>query len=107
MPEMTFLVRWPDGTEASCYSPSLVMHDYLAPGTDYPLADFVARSTAALQAAGQRVLARYGFECTSAMQQEREILDAAAAFDGGTVSVLSMEPPLPLPEAAGSRAVSS
>jgi len=95
MPEMTFRVRWPDGTEASCYSPSLVVHDHLETGAEYPLADFVRRSTTALGIAGQRVQARYGFECTSARQQRDEILDAAAAFDGGTVRVLAMHPPLP------------
>lgn len=95
MPEMTFRVRWPDGAEASCYSPSLVMHDYLTAGAEYPLTEFVERSTTALKEAGQRVKARYGFECTSAMQQEREILDAAAGYDGGVVQVVAMEPPLP------------
>jgi uncharacterized repeat protein (TIGR04042 family) len=79
MPEMTFRVRWPDGTEASCYSPSLVMHDHLAIGAEYSLADFVIRSTTALQ-------------------QQDEILAAAAAFDGGTVRVLAMHPPLPVEE---------
>jgi uncharacterized repeat protein (TIGR04042 family) len=98
MPEMTFRVRWPDGTEASCYSPSLVMHDHLATGAEYSLADFVTRSTTALQIAGQRVKARYGFECTSAAQQQDEILAAAASFDGGTVRVLAMHPPLPAEE---------
>ncbi|MGZ6801009.1 MAG: MSMEG_0570 family nitrogen starvation response protein, partial [Mycobacteriaceae bacterium] len=32
MPEMTFTVQWPDGKRESCYSPSLVMHDYLTIG---------------------------------------------------------------------------
>jgi uncharacterized repeat protein (TIGR04042 family) len=102
VPEMTFRVRWPDGSEADCYSPSLVMHDHLAPGSEYPLDDFVRRSTSALRIASERVRARYGFACTSAMQQEEEILRAAAAFDGGTVAVLRMEPPLPVaPTGAG------
>ena len=51
MPEMTFRVRWPDGSEADCYSPSLVMHDHLAAGSEYPLDDFVRRSTEALRVA--------------------------------------------------------
>jgi uncharacterized repeat protein (TIGR04042 family) len=100
VPEMTFQVRWPDGSEADCYSPSLVMHDHLAAGSEYPLDDFVRRSTAALRVASERVRARYGFACTSAMQQEEEILRAAAGFDGGTVVVLRMEPPLPDPAPA-------
>jgi len=73
------------------------MHDHLAAGSAYPLDDFVRRSTEALRVASERVRARYGFACTSAMQQEEEILRAAAGFDGGIVAVLRMEPPLPDP----------
>ncbi len=32
MPEMTFALRWPDGRVEECYSPSLVVHDYLSAG---------------------------------------------------------------------------
>ena len=95
MPEMTFHVRWPDGVEERCYSPSLVMHDYLAEGESYPIEDFVGRSTEALRLASERVRAKFGFACTSALQQESEILAAAARFDGGRVRVLAMDPPLP------------
>lgn len=100
MPEMTFQVRWPDGSEASCYSPSLVMHDFLTAGSAYPLTDFVERSAAALDLASERVRAKYGFVCTSALQQKSEILETAAGFDGGSVEVLRMEPPLPAAEVA-------
>ena len=95
MPEMTFRVRWPDGTEASCYSPSLVMHDYLDRGAVYPIEEFVSRSSSALDLASERVRAKYGFVCTSAMQQKSEILETAAGFAGGTVEILHMEPGLP------------
>lgn len=97
---MTFEIRWPDGAVASCYSPSLVMHDYLVEGADYPLAEFVDRSTTALRIASERVAARYGFACTSAMQQESEIVAVAGRYPGGTVRVLEMFPPLPAPETA-------
>jgi uncharacterized repeat protein (TIGR04042 family) len=100
VPEMTFRVRWPDGAETACYSPSLVMHDWLSPGADYPLAEFVERSTTALQIASERVAAAYGFACTSAMQQEAEITAIAATHAGGAVRVLEMHPPLPAPAAA-------
>jgi len=40
MPVTHFVVRWPDGTEARCYSPSSVVRDYLQPG-DYPLDAFL------------------------------------------------------------------
>ena len=100
MPEMTFRVRWPDGTEASCYSPSLVVHDHLETGAEYPLAEFVERSTTALRIASERVAAAYGFACTSAMQQEAEIAAIAATHAGGAVRVLEMHPPLPAPATA-------
>ena len=37
MPEMRFHVRWPDGRQEACYSPSLVVKDYLTPGQSYAL----------------------------------------------------------------------
>jgi uncharacterized repeat protein (TIGR04042 family) len=98
MPEMTFDVRWPDGSTASCYSPSLVMHDHLEVGGRYRVADFVDRSSRALQEASDRVRARYGMGCASAVQQEAEIRQTARFFDtDGEVEVLAMEPPLPVP----------
>ena len=99
MPEMTFTVRWPDGAESAHYSPSLVMHDYLVTGLRYPLQEFVARTKEALDAASERVRARYGFACTSAMHSEEEIAAAAARYPVDTypaaeVEILAMEPPL-------------
>lgn len=90
MPEMSFVVQWPDGREQHCYSPSLVMHDYLEAGAHYPVPEFVKRTSEALTVASDRVLAKFGMRCTSAAQQMDEILDAGAAYDAGTVRVLSM-----------------
>jgi len=81
MPEMHFLVRWPDGTSERCYSPSLVIKDYFAPGASYELPDFVARSRTALGIASQRVKEKYGFACGQAMLQLERIESAARAFD--------------------------
>jgi uncharacterized repeat protein (TIGR04042 family) len=94
MPEMRFAVRWPDGAETEHYSPSLVMHDHLSVGAAYPVDDFVARTSAALGEASERVRAKYGFACTSAMASEHEIV-RAAADQRGVVEVLRMEPGLP------------
>ena len=80
MPEMRFLIRWPDGKRESCYSPSLVVKDFFAPGQSYPLADFLERSRAALTIASERVLARYGFPCSRAMAQLDRIEAGAKAF---------------------------
>ena len=96
MPEMTFTVQWPDGRVLECYSPSLVMHDHLRTGAEYDVAEFVHRTTTALDEAAERVRARYGFACTSAMAQRDEIGVLAERFpQGGLVRVLAMQPPLP------------
>ena len=95
MPEMTFDVRWPDGSTASCYSPSLVMHDHLESGATYSVAEFVSRSTTALDEAAERVRAKFGFYCTSAAETSSQITAAAAQFaPHAEVTVLSMRPPL-------------
>jgi uncharacterized repeat protein (TIGR04042 family) len=90
MPEMTFTVRWPDGTQQQCYSPSLVMHDFLEPGVDYALGDFVSRSTTALTIASDRVRAKFGFACTSAAAQIEDIEAAARQMPDGHVTILTM-----------------
>jgi uncharacterized repeat protein (TIGR04042 family) len=77
---MRFLIRWPDGKSESCYSPSLVVKDFFAPGQSYPLADFLERSRAAFAIASERVQARYGFPCSRAMAQLDRIEIGAKAF---------------------------
>lgn len=96
MPEMTFTVRWPDGRVVDHYSPSLVVHDHLAAGATYPVADFRERAATALGIASERVRARFGFACTSAAASLADI-DALAAScpDRSTVTVLRLHPPLP------------
>jgi uncharacterized repeat protein (TIGR04042 family) len=93
MPEMQFAVRWPDGTEASYYSPSLVMHDFLDAGSAYPVDEFVRRATEALDIASERVRAKYGFACTSAMHTQESIALAATRNPLGDVTVTALEPP--------------
>jgi uncharacterized repeat protein (TIGR04042 family) len=80
MPEMHFRVRWPDGAVETCYSPSLVIKDFFQPGASYPLADFLARSRAALKIASDRVEAKYGFPCSLALGQLARIESACARF---------------------------
>jgi uncharacterized repeat protein (TIGR04042 family) len=91
MPEMHFSVRWPDGSVESCYSPSLVVKDYLAVGESYALADFLARSRTALGIASERVRAKYGFPCSRAMNQIAHIETAAAAFSGQSDACVAIE----------------
>jgi uncharacterized repeat protein (TIGR04042 family) len=95
MPEMTFDVRWPDGRTQQCYSPSLVMHDYLAVDAEYSVSEFVDRSATALAEASERVRAKFGFACTSAAETNARIAAAAADFDPtATVRVVAMRPEL-------------
>lgn len=80
MPEMRFLIRWPDGVEVSCYSPSLVIKDYFVLGASYPLADFLQRSRTALHIASDRVEAKYGMPCSRALGQLDDIEVRARRF---------------------------
>jgi len=93
MPEMHFRVRWPDGKIEDCYSPSYVIEEHLTPATSYPVPDFLERVRTALTIASDRVLARYGFECSSALDQLRAIESTARSLApaalAGSVAVLS------------------
>jgi uncharacterized repeat protein (TIGR04042 family) len=82
MPVMHFHVRWPDASETRCYSPSLVVQDFLAPGERYALDDFLQRTRDALGIASERVRAKYGFACSQAMDQLAEIERIANRFAG-------------------------
>lgn len=82
MPEMQFTIRWPDGNESACYSPSLVIEEHLAVGQSYPLDDFVRRSTEALGIASERVRARFGYACSRALGQIDSIRERAGTQGG-------------------------
>ncbi|HEY2736315.1 MAG TPA: MSMEG_0570 family nitrogen starvation response protein [Polyangiales bacterium] len=88
MPERYFDVRWPDGKKDSYYSPSTAILDHLTAGESYPLADFVARARVALHAASERVRAKFGYSCSSALDTLRQIEDTAEAYRAdGVVSI--------------------
>jgi uncharacterized repeat protein (TIGR04042 family) len=94
MPEMHFVVRWPDGGEMRCYSPSLVVREYLQVGACYRLDDFVQRSRAMLEIGSERVRAKYGFACTAALDQLAAIEARAAGVDvAAPVTVVAFELP--------------
>lgn len=86
MPEMWFSARWPDGTERDYYSPSLVVHDHLTVDTDYPVDDFVDRSTTAMAEASERVRAKFGFACTSAAETTARIRQDATTRVGASAT---------------------
>ena len=91
MPEVHFTIRWPDGLEERCYSPSTAIRQYLEAGETYPLPDFLDRVRAGLNRASERVAARYGYFCSSAMDQlSRLELRAASQSQDGQVACLSL-----------------
>ncbi|MBD2096448.1 MSMEG_0570 family nitrogen starvation response protein [Trichocoleus sp. FACHB-591] len=91
MPEIRFQIQWPDGSQETCYSPSLIVKDYFAPNQDYDLDDFVARSRTALKIASDRVQVKYGKPCGLALGQLQEIEAKAAQYQSGQYKKL---PPL-------------
>jgi uncharacterized repeat protein (TIGR04042 family) len=95
MPEMLFTVRWPDKSVSECYSPSLVIKDYLEVGSSYSVAEFVDRSRTALNIASERVRAKYGYACSSAMDQLQKIESTASGFadvENALVAVEAFKP---------------
>jgi putative flavoprotein involved in K+ transport len=95
MPEMHFLVEWPDGQRDRCYSPSYVIEEHLSVDASYAVEEFVARVTTALHIASERVRARYGYACSSALDQlaaiEAKLAELAPEQLAGQVKVLGFE----------------
>jgi len=95
MPEMHFAIEWPDGERENCYSPSYIIEEHLAVGESYATDDFLERVTAALQTASERVRARYGFACSSALDQlgalEAKVGSLSTEHRAGRVKVLAFE----------------
>jgi uncharacterized repeat protein (TIGR04042 family) len=86
-----------------CYSPSLVVREYLEVGRAYPLPDFMQRSRTMLHIGSERVRAKYGYACSAAMDQLHELEERAAAFTPvAEVTVTAFE----LPAGAGGVEVS-
>jgi uncharacterized repeat protein (TIGR04042 family) len=81
MPEIRFQIELPDGSQETCYSPSLVVKEYFAPGNEYALTDFIERSRTALNIASDRVLAKYGSPCGLALGQLAQIEAMAGKYD--------------------------
>jgi len=80
MPAMHYRLRWPDQSESTCYSPSLVIKNFFEPGRDYALPDFLQRLREATRIASDRVEAKFGFACSRAMDQLATIEEQAAPF---------------------------
>jgi len=80
MPAMNFDIAWPDGLHERCYSPSTVIGEHLQAGQSYTVAEFVQRCEQALHAASERVAAKYGYACSSAMDQLGRIQHSASRY---------------------------
>lgn len=95
MPAMHYRLRWPDDSETLCYSPSLVIEDYLQPGADYAVDELVRRVREATAIANERVQAKFGFTCSRAGDQLQQTEARAATFTDrpeARVRVLAFEP---------------
>jgi uncharacterized repeat protein (TIGR04042 family) len=93
---MSFVVRWPDGREDHCYSPSLIVRDYLQVGSHYSVIDFVQRSRTMLNIASERVRAKRGYFCTAALDQLDELERRAASYHPSSiVTVVAFDLPGP------------
>ena len=97
MPEVHFEVRWPSGLTRSYYSPSTIVHEHLKSGASYHVKDFLSRTEIAMNAASERVRAKFGYACSSAMDTLAQIQETAAAEQAveaaanGEVVVLAMK----------------
>lgn len=91
MPEMHFRVRWPDQSLTDCYSPSLVIKDFLTEGERYPLTTFVDKTREALAIASDRVKAKYGFACSAAADEMARIETCARRFSDQPDACVTVE----------------
>jgi uncharacterized repeat protein (TIGR04042 family) len=87
MPEMHFRIRWPDGRPDRCYSPSLVVTEHLETGQSYALAEFVHCARVALEAASERVKAKYGRPCPRAIAEVDRIEATSRVYAGADARV--------------------
>jgi uncharacterized repeat protein (TIGR04042 family) len=96
MPEVHFEVRWPSGLTRRYSSPSTIVHQHLKTGSSYDVKEFVQRTETAMNAASERVRAKFGYTCSSAMDTLAQIRETAATEQAteppprGQVVVLAM-----------------
>ena len=91
MPEITFRIRWPDGQEEECYSPSTTMREVLTAGRTYALEEFLGLARSGLTRASDRVEALRGYRCSVAAAQLARIEARVQDFKAPqTVTCLSV-----------------
>ncbi|WP_411828056.1 MSMEG_0570 family nitrogen starvation response protein [Luteolibacter sp. AS25] len=84
MPEVTFTVSLPDGTNHYCYSPSTVVKNYFTKGDTLAAATFAEVARKALTEASNRVVEKFGFSCTAASASLADIERWTAAIPPDT-----------------------
>jgi uncharacterized repeat protein (TIGR04042 family) len=92
-----FEVRWPDGSHERYYSPSTIIRAHLSAGQRYSISEFVAHARDALTLASERVRAKFGYACSSALDTLQQIEERAQGFPelGDEVQVVAiLGPPL-------------
>ena len=95
MPAMHYTLRWPDASETTCYSPSLVIQDFFQPGQAYALEEFISRLREATAIANERVQAKYGFVCSRAggqLDQLETLVRRWTERQGAQVEVVGFSP---------------
>ncbi len=80
MPSVNFTVKWPNGQSSNFYSPSTIVYEYFQKGQQWAGHEFLNQADQALHAASERVRARYGFACSSAMDTLNRIQEQAESF---------------------------
>ncbi|WP_428243212.1 MSMEG_0570 family nitrogen starvation response protein [Gynuella sp.] len=92
MPAVNFYLRWPDGKEEQCYSPSTVIYQTFKAGDTMPLSEFMQKAESALSSASERVKASYGYYCSSASDQLSQLKHRASDFNDHNqlITILSM-----------------
>ena len=73
MPEIYMQIEWPDNRMDQVYSPSSIIADFFKKGESLPLSAFENKVVEALHQASNRVRAKFGYECTSALGEIERI----------------------------------
>lgn len=93
MPAVYFTVQWPDGEQEKCYSPSTIVHQHFKVGEAMNLAEFVSRAEQSLEQASNRVEQKFGYYCSSALDQLGQIRARAASYadwDSAQVTIIDL-----------------
>ncbi len=106
MPEMTLIVKWPDGLLQECCAPSLALYDHFAEDLTYTVAHFRNQMLVALDGFVGDARSSLGFTRTSPAVTAEQVNAAAARFAASDkVRIISMYPPLPTTAARVSEAL--